>query len=77
MFGNTKGLSLPLWLRWCSQEEQNLLVFCSNLAGMHLIYPFTGLTRLESLNMKWCNCITDADMKSLSGNFPIVSISAL
>ncbi|KHG09060.1 F-box/LRR-repeat 16 [Gossypium arboreum] len=26
-----------------------------------------GLTKLESLSIKWCNCITDADMKPLSG----------
>jgi len=28
---------------------------------------FSGLTKLESLNLKWCNCITDYDMKPLSG----------
>lgn len=43
-----------------------------------LVFPFlinpygvcrsTGLTKLESLNIKWCNCITDTDMKHLSGN---------
>jgi hypothetical protein len=27
-----------------------------------------ALTKLESLNIKWCNCITDADMEPLSGN---------
>lgn len=38
------------------------------LADKYFIYPSTGLTRLESLNIKWCNCITDADIKTLSGN---------
>ncbi|KAH7547434.1 hypothetical protein FEM48_Zijuj01G0309600 [Ziziphus jujuba var. spinosa] len=31
------------------------------------VYHYTGLTRLESLNIKWCNCITDADITSLAG----------
>ena len=27
----------------------------------------TGLTKLERLNVGWCNCIKNRDMKALSG----------
>ena len=37
-----------------------------NLVDVWMI-SFAGLTRLESLNIKCCNCIRDTDMKSLSG----------
>lgn len=36
------------------------------------VNPFlTGLTKLESLNINMCHCITDADLKPLSGNFSV------
>lgn len=41
---------------------------------MYHIYGFTGLMKLESLNIKWCNCITDSDMKPLSGKLIFLSI---
>ena len=43
----------------------------NHVSNFLLCFFFTGLTKLESLNIKWCNCIDDADMKPLSGNLHI------
>lgn len=44
---------------------------------MSSVYQSTGLTKLESLSIKWCNCITDADMKPLSGDSYIAFATAI
>ncbi|KAL5152661.1 F-box/LRR-repeat protein 14 [Glycine soja] len=39
--------------------------------GIHgSLVHIQGLTMLESLNLNWCNCLVDVDMKPLSGEYP-------
>lgn len=45
--------------------------FCNSL------FFFSGLTKLESLNIKWCNCITDADIEPISGSKKLKSPSQI
>lgn len=51
------------------KQHEHCMEWSSNSAHHWCsIFLFSGLSKLESLNLKCCNCITNDDMKPLSGN---------
>jgi hypothetical protein len=55
---------IPLLL-WCHLNSDSLLRYWYLVFELQL--SFSGLKKLESLNMRYCNYIADSDIKYLSG----------
>ena len=50
----------------CIATDGNTLTVCKTVVNVYG-EMLTGLTKLERLNVGWCNCIKNRDMKALSG----------